>query len=1252
MTARTLPYQHLSVRVPWHDTGWTGIVCADPINNGSCLGLSRIAAERNDSLEVQNAGRPWSELPEAELPPCHAERAGFMSPTGRRVQKNHPYASWNDVYSKFKPVWLDLPAYSADCVPFRWMLRENAEDLTESLNVDYEIRLEDQVDAEAELHDPAWIQHERNQRAMLDAFFSAVKPQSSLVFFYAKETPLSDDHRRALIGVGRVTGTTQSKPYGNDSGGFGSVTWETTVQHSIRPTMEDGFLLPYHQLLELGRQGEIDTSEYVVLVPDEFTTQFSYATEHVTHDAALSLLLSMVDSVDRFAALVPGDWDKIRTWLSDRIAEVWDARGAFPGLGAALTAFGISQGVLFSYAVRGLVPEDGDPWEVVDEIMRDPGAHPNVTPEPSAMLRRVWANLPQTRQALLRLISRFDLTPTQAARMYVATERDKAGVDVDDTDLLANPYRIYESDRFTPDPVALTTVDRGVFPVPKIREAYPLSAPSRVDDALDERRVRALTIARLERAAVTGHSLLAGADVVQAIREEPLDPPCPVTGDVFAVAEASFAPEIVGASMADGSGAYQLARLSATRSKISSLVRKRMKGKALPVAADWRVVIDSLLGSSAQDDPDEEPARQEKAAALEVLATSRVSVLIGPAGTGKTTLLKALCGLPEIADRRVLLLAPTGKARVRMQTAIGQKASTVAQLLLHSGRFDPETGRYRRSDQARLSSFSTVIVDECSMLTEEQLDALLDGIEGYERLILVGDPRQLPPIGVGRPFVDIVEHIRDEGQVSGFPLVGQSFAELTVRRRQLMTTNTNGTGGPGAGGWSGGDRPDLVLADWFSGSDVPAGSDGIWDELARTGDLGALSVRQWKTTQELHDQLRAELALSLADMDDVSDAVGFQVSYGGNVFGDHVYFNRGAAKRVEDWQVLSPIRSEGGGVNELNRLLQRTYRAQTIALANEQVPWRRKIPQPAGPEEIVYGDKVINVRNKQRKRYWPETDDVLAYVANGEIGVVVGPFKGRGKKISLKQWEIEFSTQPGVAYKYWKNEFGTDDGSPVIELAYAITVHKAQGSEFGTTFVIVPSPCRLLSRELLYTALTRQQHRVVLFIQGDLAELHGYTSPKYSESAARVTNLFSDPSPVEVDGRFMEAGLIHHTRKGIHVRSKSELIIADLLYSKGIEFTYERELVLDGSRRLPDFTIEDADTGETFYWEHLGMLTRASYRKKWEAKLAWYNTHGILPRGRGQGESPDGQLLVTVDGPDGSISSAEIEALVDEVFGT
>ena len=80
---------------------------------------------------------------------------------------------------------------------------------------------------------------------------------------------------------------------------------------------------------------------------------------------------------------------------------------------------------------------------------------------------------------------------------------------------------------------------------------------------------------------------------------------------------------------------------------------------------------------------------------------------------------------------------------------------------------------------------------------------------------------------------------------------------------------------------------------------------------------------------------------------------------------------------------------------------------------------------------------------------------------------------------------------------------GGDEGTPPLELAYAITIHKSQGSEFGRTFVVIPSPCRVLSRELLYTALTRQREHVTVLHQGDVAELRQYSKATYSEAAAR-----------------------------------------------------------------------------------------------------------------------------------------------------
>ena len=204
MTARKLPYRHLSVRVPWHDTGWEGSICTDPLANGACLRLGRIAEGRNDSREVSLAGKAWADIAEADLPPCSAEHAGFMSPHARQVTKRHPYAAWNEVYRKFQPTSYKLPAYSTDCVPFRWMLRKSAVEISDEYQLPYEAELEAAVDLEASLNAPSWVQHAKNQQLLLDTFFSAVEPERSLCFVYAKESPLSNDPRRILIGVGRV----------------------------------------------------------------------------------------------------------------------------------------------------------------------------------------------------------------------------------------------------------------------------------------------------------------------------------------------------------------------------------------------------------------------------------------------------------------------------------------------------------------------------------------------------------------------------------------------------------------------------------------------------------------------------------------------------------------------------------------------------------------------------------------------------------------------------------------------------------------------------------------------------------------------------------------------------------------------------------------------------------------------------------------------------------------------------------------
>ena len=312
-----------------------------------------------------------------------------------------------------------------------------------------------------------------------------------------------------------------------------------------------------------------------------------------------------------------------------------------------------------------------------------------------------------------------------------------------------------------------------------------------------------------------GHTLLPRIWIIRRARERALQPPCPLGENVLDASEERFDPVIVRVATGPGERAYQLDRLVQCRAIIRREVLSRKKGKPHTAEHDWRKHVDKGLDTPLPHVPAEREmevlARTEKAVALEQLFRSRLCVLVGSAGTGKTTLLRMLCSMPGLAENGLLLLAPTGKARVRLeeQTKMRGAGQTLAQFLIHYQRYDGRTGAYFPNRRApRCGEYRTVIVDECSMLTEEQLAALIDSLTNVERLVLVGDPRQLPPIGAGRPFVDIVKEVkpadieeRDPIYVETFiPRCGPSYAELTINQRQQGET-----------------RADRLLASHFSG---------------------------------------------------------------------------------------------------------------------------------------------------------------------------------------------------------------------------------------------------------------------------------------------------------------------------------------------------------------------------------------------------------------------------------------------------
>jgi hypothetical protein len=415
-----------------------------------------------------------------------------------------------------------------------------------------------------------------------------------------------------------------------------------------------------------------------------------------------------------------------------------------------------------------------------------------------------------------------------------------------------------------------------------------------------------------------------------------------------------------------------------------------------------------------------------------------------------------------------------------------------------------------------------------------------------------------------------------------------------------------------------------------------------------------LQVESWRDAPDLQEKLLAAIAdeLELAGPNDAEGferrALGAVKSNGYHYFNQSRQDNHGAGVVAEGWQVLSPVRAAGHGVSGLNHFLQRQFRQGMLDFANE--PSTKLIPRPMGPEQIVYGDKVMSVANRSTAHVYP-TVGALDFVANGEIGAVVGVCTNKWRKRPDKL-EVELSTQGGFKYSFFGSEFG-EEASPPLELAYAITVHKAQGSEFEVTFLVIPDPCPILSRELVYTALTRQRKRVRLFFQGSPLRLYDLARPEASETQRRITNLFADPRPVEVKDRFLEAGLIHQTRRGDLVRSKSEVIISDALFAHDIFYEYEPRLEApDGSFRRPDFSIDDAAGGRRIYWEHLGMLGDPIYAERWERKLKWYAAVGVREPGESNPEGgPEGMLIVTRDDEHGGISSQGIDQKVAALFG-
>ncbi|HEX2071541.1 MAG TPA: AAA family ATPase [Thermoleophilaceae bacterium] len=372
-----------------------------------------------------------------------------------------------------------------------------------------------------------------------------------------------------------------------------------------------------------------------------------------------------------------------------------------------------------------------------------------------------------------------------------------------------------------------------------------------------------------------------------------------------------------------------------------------------------------------------EALTNEQRSAVEAAFERRLSVVTGGPGTGKTTLVSTIARLAERADLALALCAPTGRAARRLEEATGQPATTIHRLL----EWIPHEGPLRGPSYP--IECDLLIVDESSMLSLDVARMLFDAIATDTAVVMVGDADQLPPIGAGKPFADLIE----SGSVP--------VARLTHVFRQSAQSM-------------------IVSA----------------AHAVRHGELPPV--------QPAEGQERDFFLIPHDDAGAAADEVVDLAS--GRLAG---FYGVDAVREV---QVLSPVYRGALGIDALNTRL-------------------RAALNPGGAElldgDFRAGDKLIQTRN-----------DYETGLMNGQIAIALDSDEEDERLIVEADDGRQVEVPPSAVR--W------------LRPAYAISVHRSQGCEMPVVVIPVHSAYGgMLSRNLLYTAITRARRACVLVGQRD-----------------------------------------------------------------------------------------------------------------------------------------------------------------------
>lgn len=1208
---------HISARLAWHDDGWNGCICRNPAANTFCVGEysypgQHIAENRDLNWEKQCAGKHCGSLD--RIPPCCYSINAFGA---EEVQAEAEPPSWfKDGTSTRR--WPVPPA--TVCVwPYEEMY---ADDVRVGNRFDYDRRLE---------------------RAR--TYFDSIKPDRSLVFYYANySNPFSEDEmkRYVLVGLSRVQSVGDELFYEGCSqrvrerygGGF---VWQRNIT-SHYPNQ--GFRIPYHKY-----RNQPEVLEQIALFPDN-PRVCKYATRLLSDDDALGLVESFLRVVENLRDIgdTTEDWRSRTAWLQGLIAELWRHRGLLPGMGAVLEAIGFPAAIPY-FKKQAL---DGREVEAHDAIFgflegrvsTVPGL--DLKPDEAKGALRKWKVRTPAEQHLLRdVLPRFDLESAQICSI-LSENREENGITADLDAIANNPYILCEQylGNDPDDIIPWGTIDRGMIPSPDLG----CDSRAAVDDP---RRLRALLVDALKRQ--SAHCFAAADQLIESVnrrlsalpewkrcafRERHLEVDADVMHGALHIRR-------------EGDRTYLYLRtVYEDERRLEEDLRFLLGGPDIqpqfPVTRQsWRDYLydpQSVLAGLAEQDYREAIERQ--AEACEKIFRKPLGVLCGEAGTGKTTVVRAIVKAIKKghgAGASVIALAPTGKATDRIREVLEAddalrgkvEVATIHSFLARHGWLNPNMSFKRQGGQIE-DQYSTYILDECSMLDLSLAAAFFRSVRwsSVQRLILVGDPNQLPPIGRGRVFGDIIKYLEKD-----YP---ENVAVLTENLRQAQGRLTGG--GTGI----------IDLAKCYlrtalrdaKNEDASTAAEIMLQRVQEGGDIDHdLRVLYWSSQAELND-----LLISQIEQDMRTDLERRPPRGKSKPVEDEdkpwVLWSQAFDRRPDYLQIITPYRGEFFGTEEINRICQERLRKSLLS-------------KVGAIDGITLFDKVIQVVNRPRSRPIkacykcgkgkPEPIEVF----NGQIGFVVRHPLDRDKELSrslrLERFCVVFARREGLLVGYGRN---LGDGCPDesvgenLELAYALSVHKAQGSDFDRVYLVVPASKQgLLSPELLYTALTRARKHCTLLVERDVSMLLKMRRREYSHLERINSSLFAfrpvpDGLMAAQEWRGREDGRGHGTLADVMVRSKSEVIIANMLHERGIPFRYEEPLYgPDGSFYLPDFTI--TWRGSDYYWEHVGLLSRPEYRAHWEKKRAWYDR--FFP----------GRLIITEESGD---LSREADAIIRKYF--